>query len=255
MRKINIVIGAAIFTALIIPPSYKASAAANCDFTNGLKELSKAQAVSMSDDSSESIKNELTARKNLINQAIDCSTSETLSLQSDIKLVDTGYPGLEDIQNSIISKLDDALNYYQAQKNSVNDLGIEGSKTFSINLKSWRDSNYVPVAELGRNFIIFAKNQYILQTTQNRFNQISITLKTLQLADNQKINDYLNQADKNLGMANDENEQIKDAFKTMAWPNDISGLIDSSLGHMKDTYQSFFDISKEAQDIISSSKQ
>lgn len=252
MRKINIIIGATLFAAFAVSPFARAEAATNCDFKSGLKDLSAAQSASAFSDDKETIKTELAARKNLINQAIDCSVSETLSLQSDIKIVDTSYAGLDDIQNRIVSKLNDVLNYYQAQKNSVNDLGIEGSKSFSAELKSWRESNYTPIAEIGRNFIIFAKNQYILQTAGSRLNQITITIKTLQLDDNQKISDDLSQASKNISLANDDNNQIMNAFRTMAWPNNISDLMDSSLGHMKDAYQNFFDISKEAQSIVSS---
>lgn len=251
MRKINIILGATIFAAFAISPLAKAAAAANCDFGEGLKALSVAQSASALSDSKETTLNELAARKNLINQAIDCSASETLSLQSDIKSVDSSYAGLQDIQTRIISKLNDALNYYQAQKNLVGDLGIEGSKSFSADLKSWRESNYVPIAELGDNFVVFAKNQYILQTATNRLNQITITVKTLQLDGDQKISDDLNQAAKSISMATGDNNQILNAFRTMAWPNSIPDLIDSSLAHMKDAYQNFFDISKEAQSIIS----
>ncbi len=251
MKIKNILVGALAVAAFLISPLQRAEAAANCDFKNSLKGLAGAQAA-VNDGGS--IKTELDARKSLINQAIDCSITETLAAQSDVKIADTGYSGLEEIQNRIASKFDDILSYYKAQKNSVNDLGIEGSKTFSANLKSWRSSNYVPLAEISRNFIIFAKNQYILQTAQNRFNQVSITLKTLQLADNSKISDGLNRASRNLAAANDENEQIKNAFRTMAWPNNIAALMDSSLGHMRDAYQNFFDVSKEAQEIISNSR-
>ncbi len=252
MKIKNILACAMVIAALAISPLHRTEAATNCDFENNLKNLAEAKNAA---NESGDIKAELEARKNLINQAIDCSSSEALGLQSDVKLVDTSYSGLGEIQNRIISKFDDILSYYQAQKNSVNDLGLEGSKNFSANLKSWRDSNYVPLAEISRNFIIFAKNQYILQTAQNRFNQVSITLKTLQLTNDQKISDGLNHAYKNLAAANDENEQVKNALRTMAWPNNIAELMDSSLGHMKDAYQDFFDVSKEAQRIISSSRQ
>ncbi|HUX36114.1 MAG TPA: hypothetical protein VMV71_03730 [Candidatus Paceibacterota bacterium] len=251
-RKTSIILGAALFTALVVSAPAKAANAANCDFSEGLKALSAAQSASALSDNKETIMNELAIRKNLINQAIDCSVSETLDLQSRVKAADASYAGLNDIQNRIISKLNDVLNYYQAQKDMVGNLGIEGSKTFSAGLESWRESNYVPLAELGSNFIIFSKNQYILQTAANRLNQITVTIKTLQLDDDQKISNDLDQAAKSISLANDDNNQIMNAFRTMAWPNNISALTDSSLSHMKDAYQNFFDISTEAQSIISS---
>ena len=110
------------------------------------------------------------------------------------------------------------------------------------------------MTDLGKNFLIFTKNQDILQTTQNRLNQINLTLKTLGLDDNQKISEMLNQARKNIRSADEENGLVKNVFKRLTWPNDISDVMVSSLQHLKDAYQNFFDIGKEAQSIISSAK-
>ncbi len=254
MRKINIFIGAVIFTAFIILPFHKAAAADGCDFKDNLKELSDAQAALQLNDSQENIIKELSARKKIISQAIDCSINETLSLQSGIKLAETNSTELREIKNRIISRLDEIIGYYQTRNSAVSDLGIGGSKVFSANLKSWRDSNYIPMSELGKNFLVFVKNQDVLQTTQNRLNQINLTLKTLGLADNQKISDILNQAGKNIRMANENNDQAKDIFKRLIWPNNVSDMMISSLQRLKDAYQNFFDIGKEAQSIVSSSK-
>lgn len=253
MRKIKLAIGAIVFSALLAQPHYKASAA-NCDFSGSLNDLSKAQAASALNDSKDNIMAELEIRKGILKQTLDCSADEASNLESEIKSVDTGYPTLPDIQTNLVSKLNDVLNYYQAQKNSVGDLGVEGSKIFSSNLKIWRASNYAPLADLGKNFVIFAQNQYILQTAQNRLSQINIALKTLNLSDNQAIGGDMDQAKKNLSMANSDNDEMKNEFRAMAWPNNIGDLLDSSLNHMKDAYQNFFDVSTEVQKLISASK-
>ncbi len=250
MKKTNVFIGFMAVAVLTALSFNQTKAAVNCDFKEGLKELSAIQALSQANDGPEKIKNELSVRKKLIGQTIDCAVNEALSVQSGLKTVETNYPGLNDIKSRLVSKLDEIVGYYQTQKNLVNDLGIEGSKIFSANLKLWRSSNFVPMAELGENFIIFSKNQDILQTAQNRLNQISITLKTLNLADNQKISSILNDARKNIRLANDDNSQVQDIFKRMSWPNNASDLIISSLRYLKDAYQNFFDIGKETGNIL-----
>lgn len=228
----------------------QAEAAGSCDFKEGIKELSVIQALPQTNDGLEKIKNELSIRKKLIGQTIDCAINETLSVQSGLKTVNTNYPELDDIKSRFVSKLNEIIGYYQMQKNTVNDLGIEGSKIFSANLKSWRASNFIPMAELGENFIIFSKNQDILQTTQNRADQINLTLKTLDLADNQKISGVLNDARKNIRLANDDNNQTRDILKRMSWPNNASDLTISSLKYLKNAYQNFFDIWKETEGIL-----
>ncbi len=251
MKKTNILIGSLAFVSLVATFSFNsAKAAGSCDFREGLKELSGIQTLSQPENGPEKIKNELSIRKKLIGQTIDCAINETLSIQSGLKTVETNYPGLNDIKNRLISKLDEIIGYYQTQKNLVNDLGIEGSKIFSANLKSWRSSNFVPMAEFGENFIIFSKNQDILQTAQNRADQITLTFKTLGLTDNKKISSILNDAIKNIRLANDDNSQAQDIFKRMSWPNNASDLIISSLQHLKDAYQNFFDIGKETENTL-----
>jgi len=254
MQKNKLIIGALIAVALMSPLFYRAEAADACDFKDNLKELLSAQAALRANDSQENILKELSVRKKIISQAIDCSIRETLGLQSSVKLAEANSPALREIKNRIISRLDEIIGYYQTQNGAVRDLGIGGSKIFSANLKSWRDSNYVPVSELGNNFIVFVKNQDVLQTTQNRLNQMTLTLKTLGLADNQKISGLLNQAEKNIRMANEDNLLAEDIFKRLAWPNNVSDIMVSSLQRLKDSYQNFFDLSKEAQSIISNSK-
>ncbi|MDP3948809.1 MAG: hypothetical protein Q8Q17_02570 [bacterium] len=254
MQKKNFIVGVLAIMALTTSFFGRAEATDGCDFRDNLKELSSAQAALRSNDSQENILKELSVRKKIISQAIDCSIRETLGLQSSVKLAEANSPALREIKNRIISRLDEIIGYYQTKNGVVGDLGIGGSKIFSANLKSWRDSNYVPVSELGNNFIVFVKNQDVLQTTQNRLNQMTLTLKTLGLADNQKINDGLNKAGKNIRMANEENLLAEDIFKRLIWPNNVSDLMVSSLQHLKDSYQNFFDIGEEAQSIISSSK-
>src|SRR3989344_6377400 len=251
MKKTNILIGAIFILALVTSSFHRADAANNCDFKSNLKELSEAQAGSRFDDSQENIKKELSVRKKILSQTIACSVNETLSLQSGIKLAPVSSAELREIQNRMILKLDEMIDYYKSQENVIGDLGIGGSKIFSANLKAWRNSNYVPMTDLGKNFLIFTKNQDILQTTQNRLNQINLTLKTLGLDDNQKISEMLNQARKNIRSADEENGLVKNVFKRLTWPNDISDVMVSSLQHLKDAYQNFFDIGKEAQSIIS----
>ncbi|MEK7546620.1 MAG: hypothetical protein AAB536_00320 [Patescibacteria group bacterium] len=254
----TIVFGVFAAAALAATPFYSANskvyAENNCDFRQGLKNLSMAGTDSRENYSQENVRKELDVRKEILNLATDCAIGEALEIQSNVKSAQANYPEIRDDRNRILSRLDEIISYYRIQKDAIKDLGIEGSKIFSANLRIWRDSNYVPMDELGKNFLIFAKNQDILQITQNRFNQISLTLKTLGLADNQKISDILNQARKNLRLAGENNDSVKNIFKRLAWPNDASDLMVSSLRYLKDAYQNFFDISKEAQEIISSAK-
>ncbi|MBI4085383.1 MAG: hypothetical protein HY432_02690 [Candidatus Liptonbacteria bacterium] len=254
MRKGTILTGAFLVSALTVTIFNQARAQTNCDFKNNLEKLSVAEEASKIDDGAENIKNELSIRKELLNQALDCSISDALSLQSEVKSTQVGYSDLKNYQARLVSKIDEIIGYYHNQKEVVKDLGIEGSKIFSANLRTWRDSNYAPIEELGKNFPIFARNQDFLQTAQNRLYQISLTLRALELDGDQEIGNLVNQARRQIYSANEDNGYAADIYKRLSWPNNVSGLVLSTLQHLKDAYQSFFEIGSEAQKIISESK-
>lgn len=256
MAKNKVIAGAIlmIIVTFAIPSLRSAQAADICNFKNAAKEISEAQSVSRSDYNSENIKKELDIRKKFLYQVVDCAVSEAYALQSSLKSIQSDYSNVKEGRDKLISKINDIIDYYGSQRTIITDLGIEGSKNFSVNFKSWRDSNYLPVSEIVKNFLVFSRNQELLQTARDRFNQINISMKALGLTENKKISDLLNEADKNLRTADGQNGEAANTFKRLSWPNDVSGLMISSLQYLKNAYQNFFEISQESQKIISDSK-
>ena len=240
-----VVLCTAIAVSIYSAPRIRAASV--CDFEHGFQELSQAKDNTLANDSPENIKIELTLRKIILNQILDCAIHDAMSMQSNIKSLLINDPEIQEIQNRFLSKFDDTINYYRFQKTLVGDLGITGSKKFSINLKELRNSNYEPLVELGTNFIIFSKNQELLRIAGNRFDQIKRTLQALTLTDNETIRALLQNAEDNFRKANNDNSRAKEIFRSLSWPNDSLSIITSSLGHLKETYQNFFDIRNEAQ--------
>lgn len=237
--------------AASIYPATTTRAANTCDFQNGLRDLSQKKDSYINDNSLDNLLSELDTRKAILNQILDCAVGDAANLQSSVKSLSINDPDIQNIQNRLVSKFDDAINYYRFQKILVGDLGIEGSKKFSIDLKEWRNSNYEALFELGTNFIIFSKNQELMRIAGDRFNQIKRTLQALGLTDNETIRTLLQNAEDNFGKANDNNNRAREIFRLLSWPNDSLDRITSSLEYLKETYQNFFDIRTEAQKIIS----
>lgn len=224
-----------------------ATQAGICEFQKDLQDLSRAQKNTLANDSSDNIKTELSLRKSILSEVINCAINDAITMQSSIKPLAINDPDIQAIQNRLLSKFNDVINYYRFQKTLVGDLGLEGSKKFSMNLKGWRNSNYEALFELGTNFIIFSKNQELMRIAGNRFDQIKRTLQVLTLTDNETIRTLLQSAESNFGKAREDNSRAQDIFKSLSWPNDSSNLITSSLEYLKETYQNFFDIRNEMQ--------
>lgn len=254
MRKVSLLIAIlipAVISGYFAAPRLRAASA--CEFQNSLQKLSQAQENTLANDSSDNIRIELSFRKAILGQIIDCAANDAVAMQSTIKSLSVQDSDIKNIQNRFASKFDDVINYYHSQKTLVGDLGIEGSKKFSANFKEWKHSNYEPLFELGTNFIIFSKNQELMRTAENRLDQIKRTLQTLSLTDNETVRKLLQNAEDNFRKAKGANDQAQEVFRLANWPNDSSALITSSLGYLKETYQNFFDIRNETQKIISGS--
>ncbi len=231
--------------------SLTAQASEGCEFQNSLQDLAWIHNNPPSNDYSENLRAELVVRKKIFNQLIDCGIAEATGLQSSIQSVSVDSPEMKDSQNRLSSKFGDAINYYRLQKTLVGDLGIEGSKQFSKDIKEWRSSNYAPLAELGKNFVIFRKNQDLMETAHKRLNQIEQTLRILKVTDNETVRIILQNAQDNFGKAKSDNDRAQQIFRQLSWPNDSSQLAESSLAYLKETYQNFFDIRNELGKIIS----
>ncbi len=247
MRKItlSIVILASIAVSLYSAPRIRAAGA--CDFAQGFQGLSRAKDNTLANDSSDNLKTELAFRKIILNKILDCAIQDAIGLQLNIKSLQVNDSDIQTIQNRLVSKFNDAIDYYRFQKTLVGDLGVEGSKKFSTGLKEWRSSNYEPLFELGTNFIIFSKNQELMRIAGNRFDQVKRTLQTLQLTDNETIRTLLQNAENNFRKADEGNNRAQEIFRLLSWPNDSSNLITSSLEYLKETYQNFFDIRNEVR--------
>lgn len=247
------IVAAMLFSFLSFLSSPQANASGVCDLNNELKKFPEVRGTS-DNGGAENIKSELEFRKSYLAKVIDCASAQVSEVQSKISSIKTDDETLKADRDRIVSRFDDVFNYYKIQKESIGDLGIEGSKIFSANLKSWRDSNYEPIVDLSGNFLIYVKNQEIMQTTENRFNQISLSLKALGLENNQEIKNLLDEAEKNLKLAEENNRLAGEIFKNLSWPNDAYKLMASSLEYLKNAYKNFFEIGSKTQDILSSGR-
>lgn len=212
-----------------------------CGLEEGLAALRELQDHPLS-DSNEAVNAELAARKNILNTLLDCASEEASTLKNSVAALPADTKDAKNLQQSFLSKFDETLGYYNLQKSRVGDLGLEGTKEFSRNLKEWRNVAYAPLSQQAANFIIWTKNQTILSNAQSRFEQISRTLGLLKLTDDPNIADLLKQAGDNLRAANGANDNAKDALRRFAAPDDSSIEIKNTLNSLALAYQAFFDI-------------
>lgn len=237
---VSLIIGAAL-AAPVFTAAPAVQAAGDCALDAQFQALQDIQGHPLA-SYGDNVKAELAARKNVLNAVIDCAAGEIGPLKTSVAAASADDQNIKATQARFLSKFDEASGYYRFQKSRVNDMGIEGTKQLSREIKEWRTATYEPLSQQATNFIIWTKNQTILGNAENRFGQIKRTLELLKLTDDPAIQDLLRSADSDFGAANDANDRARDALIKFNAPDDSSLAIKTTLNSLAVAYQAFFDI-------------
>jgi hypothetical protein len=237
------VFAAFIFSAVFYVGGFTAAhagVAGACDLMR-TQFASLASAQGGDTDYSEQTGKELALRKKLLSQVLDCAMAEADNLQLRIGNLSLNDADAKKIQSQLSDQLGNAINYYAIQKSKIGDLGLQGSKNFAADLKTWRTGNYELSAKRASNFIIWAGNQALIEAAKNRINQIGQSVSLLKIVDNQKIQNAWDGAVSNFNEALKANDSAKQIFLAFGSPEDSLTSIKISLESLSATYQKFSD--------------
>lgn len=231
------------FTSMLFLGATSAYASGNEKCGPSKRDFDKLESVKndYSLDYVDEIKMELQLRKKILGDVLGCAVQEAATLKTNVDGI-----GLEDrdsinLQSQFANQLDNAINYYRTEQAKIDDLGLQGSKDFAKNLELWRGGNYTQVSEMATNFLIWGKNQKILETAKARVDQIGRNVTLLSLVYNEEIKDLWKEVDINFSEAKKFNEQAKNdlGFRT---PDDALAHIKSSLDSLSKTYEKLSDL-------------
>jgi hypothetical protein len=196
------------------------------------------------------IRAELAIRKGLLSTTLDCTIKEAKILESNINGISINDPDVQRLQQRVITQAANAVSYYESQKPGVNDLGLQGSRDFAANLKSWREGNYQPLVKQGQNLVVWSHDQTLMQTAQNRMNQVNHAMGLLSIIDNEDMQTPWKDAQGNFKNALDLNQRATMSLKLIDDPDISLNLMKSSLEALSKTYQNFFDLSEALKKVV-----
>ncbi len=241
------------FAALVAMASSLRPASAaeklDCAFGPRLDAIEAVRADS-SLDSLSAIRAELGLRKDLLHSITSCGAAEVRSLKN--KFETTNIPGDATApRNQALSRLGDAISYYDAQDAKIDGVGLRSSQDLARELREWRRQVYTPLAEQTLNIIVWSKNQELFAATRNRFADIERTVSRLKLTENEDIARLFATAREKLEAAEVANVSARAALeRTPTLDGDTLSPIKQSLEALSATYKSFFDLSEAAKDIL-----
>ena len=239
----------AIFTAVNAADMEKKPA---CSFQTQLDAIKNA-AEDKNLDSIQKVKVELSARKSMLKNVIDCAAIDVENLKTETEAIAVPSDGpIQQIKNQIVGDLRGILQYYAAQKSKIENVGIRGSQDLARDIKEWRAINYSPLAQKAVNFIAWNKNRELIQTAQNRIAQVRRTVIVLKLLNDEEFQNLFNRADGHFNEAVSSNDKTLETFTRLGNPEDALFLIKATLEALSETYQEFFTISERINKLLPS---
>lgn len=213
----------------------------------GVTQVDVAQIVAVQNDPTlsytDEIKQELTLRKLLVGETIDCAQREVQALQAS--LASTSAPGsARSLQSQLAGDLGQATEFYNNELAKLNVVGIAGTKQIAQEVLSWRASTFLPLSENVNNFILWAQNQGLFSTAQTRMVQTQRAVAFIEGATpNPALQSALASAQSSFNDAQTENAQAETALRENLSPDQTLGFIKQSLSSLSDTYNGFSKVS------------
>lgn len=199
---------------------------------------------------SQSLQDELKLRKGILHGVIDCSISEVKKLEDTTRNLPEPNNNVAFLKSKFLDRLSEAEDYYLLQKSKIGDQGLQGSKNMARFLRVWRSDTYASLAADAGNLIVWVKNQDLFNTASWRFRQITQTVNSLNLLEQEEIRTYYYEAEQRLNQAKALNEDAGLSLGRTSSPDDTANKIKASLNALSDTYQTFFDLATSVKKLL-----
>ena len=231
---------AAVLLALPLARFSALAATGSCTFGAELEELQK-----INDPSAE-----LTARKKFFASIVDCGVRDIKNLKANLEGVSLPDTETKNARAQIMGELDEAIGYYNKQNLAVLGAGMRGTKEVARNLLEWRSIYYLPLSQKAITFVMWAKNQNLMQAAEQRLGDIKKTINNLNLSENAELTALAREANGNLENALQANELARRTFLRNYIYEDALALIRTSLEKLSQTYRNFFDLSVAVNKVL-----
>lgn len=214
-----------------------------CDLSQQYKAFTSAvqNSYNPQGDIQRVIKEELSARASLLGTTIDCARADVVDLKDQVLSDDNN--SAKQAKDRLVGSLNEAIHFYDAKKDSIRDLGIQGTKDLAKEIKTWRDGNYDQLAGRVKNFLLWSSNQPLFYKASDRLSQSQIVVTSLKLLNNEDSQKVYYDAKSGLENAQNLNDKVGRAIADNISSEEVFQMIKDSLNALSDTYKNFLEIS------------
>ncbi len=211
--KINFTTGLVIVSLFLASVANAQSSAVQ----NALKDV-QGQVQDLVTAKDEGQKDDLNLRIETFKKVVDFSISEAKDLKIKLLALDKLSKETMLWRDSIISSVNQAVDYYENQKESLDDvskINLETIKKIASDFKEWRDKNYVAAVGVADSYLLILQEQKAVETATKRSERIRKDVLNLQKAKIKgvaKLQEMLGNADKKINEAADLNKEAGNLF-------------------------------------------
>lgn len=194
---------------------------------------------------------EISLRKKLLNQTLDCLIERAKNLKSAVNAIKindnlnnkSDFLGVLNILNK---KIDDALDYYNFRKNQIAGSSLEGLKYTAKSLIEDRNNNFINLENIAFDFVLWGKNNELFNSAIQRKNEIDKAINLFKPDENEEIKKVIDEINKNFDLAKQNHNEALKAINNFDHEK-ASNLIKDSLTNLLETYKNFYDLSQKTR--------
>lgn len=190
-----------------------------------------------------------TLRQDILRKVAACASADASALKATLRenAPITADREIERVYSDYLNELERAETHYGAVAEQVSALSIQGIKEFSRELLEWRQRVYAPLVFDITNFLMWLKNQNLIETAEFRLLQMKQLIARKQQRHIDEVRQLAFQAENNLLNAQRSHRQARQTFVDSRAPDDFVYLIRSSLISLAETYKTFFHLSQSIE--------
>ena len=196
------------------------------------------------------VKEELRVRKSLLHEVIDCATDELLVLRNNFDSIKITNEDAQALRGQLVSWFSETLNYYALQKAQIDNLGLQGTKDFAKNLRTWREGNFQPTASVAAQFIAWTRNQELFETGKNRLNQVRRAVDIFGLGLNEEVRNGLKDAEAEFQRTTSYNQRVIEILRAYGKADEAAEAGKIFLESLAQTYEKILSLAEKINEAI-----
>jgi len=226
------------------------SVADGCTITKADLEVIKSIENNSALSYQEELSQELAARKELLNEILNCAETQVATLKSQLTAPQVAGAQATAIQTSLVGKLNDATTYYELERSQLAGAGIFGTEQVAQQVLAWRAGSFAPINDEITSFLLWLSNQPLFTAAATRMTQVGQVVSFLASTNNSALAGAFATAQSSFNAAQNQNATALNAISQSAPAAQVSGSIQQSLQSLSTAYKNLFTVSTIIQGLV-----